>query len=191
MVAILREMHSWFSSDLGEDPDGIAAAEWLPRRITSPVPRCSPRNGSRSEWDWPEEWRDASGSSDYLLELSASQLRELGKELTEVIERYRKLEAGPDPCPCHLLHLRLPSAGRADISPFPKRPGGSAAIPDTGRDEVVPHQPVHPRVHPSARWSVAFPSARSDLRPLGRDSSSSSSSCPPGAWPTRWVGSKS
>ena len=24
-----------------------------------------------SEWDWPVEWRDAAGSSDYLLELSA------------------------------------------------------------------------------------------------------------------------
>ena len=46
-----------------------------------------------SEWDWPVEWRDAAGSSDYLLELSSAQLKELGKELTSVIERYRKLES--------------------------------------------------------------------------------------------------
>ncbi len=67
------------------------------RRIACAGSRCSPRSGSHRSGTGRSEWRDAAGSSDYLLELSASQLRDLGEELTSVIERYRKLEAGPDP----------------------------------------------------------------------------------------------
>jgi DNA-binding transcriptional ArsR family regulator len=91
-----HEMHSWLASDLGNDPDGIAAAEWLHGESLRRF-QLFAEEWFASEWDWPIEWRDAAGSSDFLLELSASQLRDLGKELTAVIERYRKLEAGPDP----------------------------------------------------------------------------------------------
>ncbi len=91
-----HEMHSWFSSDLSEDPDGIAAAEWLHGESLRRF-QVFAEEWFASEWDWPAEWRDAAGSSDYLLELSSAQLKELGEELTSVIERYRKLESGPDP----------------------------------------------------------------------------------------------
>jgi len=91
-----HEMHSWFSSDVSEDPDGIAAAEWLHGESLRRF-QVFAEEWFASEWDWPVEWRDAAGSSDYLLELSADQLKELVEELTSVIERYRKVESGPNP----------------------------------------------------------------------------------------------
>ncbi len=91
-----HEMHSWFTSDLDEDPDGIAAAEWLHGESLRRF-QVFAEEWFASEWDWPVAWRDAAGSSDYLLELSADQLRDLGKELTAVIDRYRRLEPGADP----------------------------------------------------------------------------------------------
>lgn len=90
-----HEMHSWFSSDVDSDPDGIAAADWLHGESLRRF-QVFAEEWFASEWDWPVEWRDAAGSSDYLLELSDEQLSELNKELTAVVERYRKLVPRPD-----------------------------------------------------------------------------------------------
>jgi DNA-binding transcriptional ArsR family regulator len=83
-----HEMHSWFASDLGGDPDGIAAADWLHGESLRRF-QLFAEEWFASEWDWPVEWRDAAGSSDYLLHLSASQLAEMQRELAHVVERYR------------------------------------------------------------------------------------------------------
>jgi hypothetical protein len=61
-----------------------------------------------SEYDWPVEWRDAGGSSDYLLQLSAAQLSDLGRDLFDVIERYRRLAPGPDPARVVLYTFAFP-----------------------------------------------------------------------------------
>jgi DNA-binding transcriptional ArsR family regulator len=91
-----HEMHSWFTSDLDDDPDGIAVASWLRGEALRRF-QVFAEEWFASEFDWPVEWRDAGGSSDYLLELSPAQLSNMGRELFEVIERYRRLEPGPDP----------------------------------------------------------------------------------------------
>jgi hypothetical protein len=82
-------MHSWFASDVGADPDGIAAADWLHGESLRRF-QVFAEEWFASEWDWPVEWRDAAGSSDYLLLLSARQLAQMQRELAEVVERYRK-----------------------------------------------------------------------------------------------------
>ncbi len=91
-----HEMHSWFSSDLDSDPDGIAVSDWLHGESLRRF-QVFAEEWFASEWDWPVEWRDAAGSSDFLLELSAGQLRDLNKDLAAVLEGYRKLAPGPDP----------------------------------------------------------------------------------------------
>jgi DNA-binding transcriptional ArsR family regulator len=84
-----HEMHSWFASDVGADPDGIAAADWLHGESLRRF-QVFAEEWFASEWDWPVEWRDAAGSSDYLLLLSARQLAQMQRELAEVVERFRK-----------------------------------------------------------------------------------------------------
>jgi DNA-binding transcriptional ArsR family regulator len=91
-----HEMHSWFSTDLDDDPDGIAVAAWL-RGESLRRFQVFAEEWFASEYDWPVEWRDAGGSSDYLLELSAAQLSDLERDLFEVIDRHRKMPQGPDP----------------------------------------------------------------------------------------------
>jgi DNA-binding transcriptional ArsR family regulator len=90
-----HEMHSWFASDVGADPDGIAAADWLHGESLRRF-QLFAEEWFASEWDWPVEWRNAAGSSDYLLRLSSSQLKEMQRELTEVVERYRTTKPGAD-----------------------------------------------------------------------------------------------
>ena len=90
-----HEMHSWFASDVGDDPDGIAAADWLHGESLRRF-QLFAEEWFASEWDWPVEWRDAAGSSDWLLRLSPQQVEQLQKELSKVIERYRKTPPGPD-----------------------------------------------------------------------------------------------
>lgn len=90
-----HEMHSWFAGDVGDDPDGIAAADWLHGESLRRF-QVFAEEWFAAEWDWPVEWRDAAGSSDYLLHLSADQLDEMQKELSGVIERYRRAAPGPD-----------------------------------------------------------------------------------------------
>lgn len=82
------EMHSWFASDLDDDPDGAATAEWLHGESVRIFQRYAERWLS-SQAEWSPEWRDASGASDYGLQLSAPQLRDLLDEISAVIARYR------------------------------------------------------------------------------------------------------
>ncbi|HET9202037.1 MAG TPA: helix-turn-helix domain-containing protein [Acidimicrobiia bacterium] len=102
-----HEMHSWFASDLEDDPDGIAAADWLHGESLRRFQMFA-EEWFASEWDWPTGWRDAGGSSDYILELSAAQLSKLGKELFDVIERYRAMDPGPDPARVVLYTFAFP-----------------------------------------------------------------------------------
>jgi DNA-binding transcriptional ArsR family regulator len=102
-----HEMHSWFASDLDNDPDGIAVAAWLRGEALRRF-QVFAEEWFASEFDWPVEWRDAGGSSDYLLRLSAAQLADLERELFEVIERHRKLEPGPDPARIVLYTFAFP-----------------------------------------------------------------------------------
>jgi DNA-binding transcriptional ArsR family regulator len=90
-----HEMHSWFAGDVSDDPDGIAAADWLHGESLRRF-QLFAEEWFASEWDWPVEWRNAAGSSDYLLRLSSTQLEGLQQELAEVMERYRAVEPATD-----------------------------------------------------------------------------------------------
>lgn len=85
-----HDMHSWSASDFAGQPDAEAAMEWLQgeyfRRFTAHVQRWAAEAP-----DWPLEWRDAAGASDYILRLTPSELREMSEEIYGVLERYRVL----------------------------------------------------------------------------------------------------
>ncbi len=88
-------MHSWFASDVADDPDAEAASDWLQgeglRRFQEYADAWQ-----RSQRDWPVAWRDAAGASDYLLDLSPEQLDAMQAELFAILERYRHVTPGPD-----------------------------------------------------------------------------------------------
>jgi DNA-binding transcriptional ArsR family regulator len=84
--------HGWL--DGGADPDDRAAADWLSghylRQFTERAQRWLAERHL-----WPAAWREARFSSDYLLELTPEQLKQLEQELEQVILRYHR-EAAPE-----------------------------------------------------------------------------------------------
>ena len=108
-----HDVSSWRRSAYADDPDAMAAVDWLNsygvRRLADLV-----EDWHRAEEDEPEEWREAADFSDYVLHLDAGQLRRLVGELDEVIERHRlAAEAAPAPDARQvLLHVYgLPRVG--------------------------------------------------------------------------------
>ncbi len=86
------EMHRWSDLDLVGDPDGQAASAWLKGHyLRSFVERAEMWLATQDAW--PVVWRDASGSSDYVVRLTAARTSDLLEELYAVIERHR---TGPD-----------------------------------------------------------------------------------------------
>jgi DNA-binding transcriptional ArsR family regulator len=83
-----HDMHSWEASDFAGHPDAEAAMEWLQgeyfRAFTGYV-----QTWAAESRDWPPEWRDAAGASDYMLRLTPAELREMSEEIFAVLERYR------------------------------------------------------------------------------------------------------
>jgi DNA-binding transcriptional ArsR family regulator len=90
-----HEMHSWFASDTSGDPDSEAASAWLQGAGLRHFQEYA-EHWLRTQLEWPDDWRDALGASDYLLTLSVEQLTAMLGELWAVIERYRTTEPGPD-----------------------------------------------------------------------------------------------
>jgi DNA-binding transcriptional ArsR family regulator len=90
------EMHNWSDQDLGDDPDARAASAWLRGQYLRNF--VTQAESWLNEQDrWPVEWRAASGSSDYLLDISAARLQRLQDELHATVERYRRAAPGtPD-----------------------------------------------------------------------------------------------
>ena len=87
------EMHTWTEHDVAGDRDGQAATDWLRRNYLKWfIDRYQ-------EWldvqgEWPLEWRDVAGSSDYSLRLSPARLAAFEAEVQAMFERYR--EARPE-----------------------------------------------------------------------------------------------
>ena len=79
-----------------DDPDAQAALAWLARDYLHLF------NDRAEQWldtqdRWPADWREQVGLSDHLVQVTAGQLSELRGDLTEVLERYRRVGAGnPD-----------------------------------------------------------------------------------------------
>ena len=87
-----QDMTSWRPGDAGEDADARAAEQWLTG--------FHARQGMAWLDDWLQrrpdadpEWREASETNDYFLQLSAAELRELLGEIDAVVRR--RLDNGP------------------------------------------------------------------------------------------------
>lgn len=105
-----------------DDPDAQAAVAWLARDYLQLF-------GDRAEqWldtqdRWPSGWRDQVGLSDHLVQVTASQLAALRTDLSEVLERYRRIGAGnPDAKRVSVYLCPLPvDSPRADSTPTQAR----------------------------------------------------------------------
>ena len=78
----------WNPADHLEDPDAVAATDWLAGHVTRLHAQWAERF-VQSRPEWSRAWIDASTLSDYQLRLSPDRLRDLAEELFGVVERYR------------------------------------------------------------------------------------------------------
>lgn len=85
--AAAQDSHGWRDSDAEDDPDALAASDWLRqhhwRQYLDKVARWEevrPR--------WPLAWRDSATMSDFLLHMTAAEVEELAAELEAVIRRH-------------------------------------------------------------------------------------------------------
>lgn len=79
--------------DPGDDADAEAALTWLARDYLRLFADRA------EEWldtqdDWPVDWREQVGLSDHLVQVTPGQLTALRQDLSEVLERYRRVGAG-------------------------------------------------------------------------------------------------
>ena len=89
------EMHGWTERDIAGDPDGAAASDWLRRHyLRGFIDRYE--GWLDRQADWPLEWQDAAGASDYALHVSPARLAEFQAEFADLAERYRHASDGPD-----------------------------------------------------------------------------------------------
>ena len=54
------------------------------------------RRGSIEHADWPLDWQDAAGSSDFAVHVSPARLAAFNDEFSALVERYRRSDGGPD-----------------------------------------------------------------------------------------------
>ena len=87
----------WNDGPSGDtDADAQAAMAWLARDYLHLF------NDRAEQWldtqdRWPPSWREQVGLSDHLVQVTAGQLSALRADLSEVLERYRRVGAGnPD-----------------------------------------------------------------------------------------------
>jgi DNA-binding transcriptional ArsR family regulator len=82
-----HERTSWATADWLDTPERMTAAGLLGREVARRYRAAS------DQWldeapAWSREWVDASDMSDWVLELTADELRSLREELAAVVERY-------------------------------------------------------------------------------------------------------
>jgi DNA-binding transcriptional ArsR family regulator len=75
------------------DVDAQAALAWLARDYLHHFTDRAEQWLDTQE-RWPSPWRDQVGLSDHLVQVTAGQLSALRDDLTEVLERYRRIGAG-------------------------------------------------------------------------------------------------
>ena len=80
------ELHDWSDEATEGDPDAQAAAGWLREHYLRTFLEQA-EHWLEHHDNWPLAWRRLAGSSDYVLELTATQLEALLTELWAVIAR--------------------------------------------------------------------------------------------------------
>jgi len=95
------ERTSWSTADFLDSPERRAALNALRREVYR---RYDERLGTylSEETAWGEDWVDAAGSSDYVLELDPDGLRALSAELSAVLDRYQREPPQPAGTPEHV-----------------------------------------------------------------------------------------
>lgn len=89
-----HERTSWKTAEFLDSPERLAAEQTLGREVI----RVMAEQGSRWVSDastWSKEWIDAADMSDWILELTPGELRELRGELHRIVERRAKLGKRP------------------------------------------------------------------------------------------------
>ena len=83
------EMHEFTERDVADDPDGQAATDWLRRHyLRAFVDRYAAWLDAQA--DWPLDWQDAAGASDYAIHVSPVRLASFNDEFSALVERYRR-----------------------------------------------------------------------------------------------------
>ena len=110
-----HDMHSWSPADVVGNPDAEAAAQWLQGEYLRHFIELA-QAWAAEQADWPMEWRDASGGSDYLLRLTPEALKRMQQEIYDVVERYRvQPEAEPAATERVLFYMHVfPEPGQKD-----------------------------------------------------------------------------
>jgi predicted ArsR family transcriptional regulator len=85
--------HSWAASDFAGDEDAETSLGWLTRDYVRSAGE-SMLQWLDAEHSWPQDWRDAMGTSDDVVRVTAAQSAAMLEELLAVLERYRS--AGAD-----------------------------------------------------------------------------------------------
>ncbi len=97
------EMHGWTERDAAGDPDAEAASDWLRRHyLRSFLDHYEAWLDDQAQW--PIEWQDAAGASDFVLNLGASDLAALNADLVELLQRYRD-RAPSDPADARIVQV--------------------------------------------------------------------------------------
>jgi DNA-binding transcriptional ArsR family regulator len=114
------EMHEFTERDVADDPDGRAATDWLRRHyLRTFIDRYEAWLDTQA--DWPLDWQDAAGASDYVIHVSPARLAAFNDEFSALIERYRRPAGEPDhesgapaekTVQVHLHAFPLPGDGR-------------------------------------------------------------------------------
>ncbi len=88
--------HAWQPSDFAGDEEAEASLAWLSRHYHAALAERVERWADRSP-SWPAEWRDALGTGDDGVTVTAAQARAMWDEISEVVTRYRDAgSADPD-----------------------------------------------------------------------------------------------
>lgn len=89
------EMHGWSERDVADDPAGRAASDWLRRQyLRGFIDRYEAWLDEHAQW--PVDWQDAAGASDYAVHVSPARLAAFNEEFSALVERYRRAMGDPD-----------------------------------------------------------------------------------------------
>jgi DNA-binding transcriptional ArsR family regulator len=92
-----HDVTSWERDWYLDDPDALAAADWLTSNFARQLAERVEDWNHRAA-DEPEEWRAAVQFSDWIMRLSATQVAAMTAELETVIQRWRQ-QTDDDPAP--------------------------------------------------------------------------------------------
>lgn len=82
-----HDMHSWSVADAAGNPDAEAAVAWLQdAQLRTYAEKVEQWAAERHQW--PLEWREAAGASDYALQITPERLTAMQREIYAIVERY-------------------------------------------------------------------------------------------------------